>query len=66
MGSLLWIGIGFILGNEEMRDQTISTLKKATRIIDEKINESIGYTKSSKPDTELRPTEQRQVVKKVD
>lgn len=66
MGSLLWIGIGFILGNEEMRDQTISTLKKATRIIDEKINESIGYTKSSKSDTELRSTEQRQVVKKVD
>lgn len=66
MGSLLWIGIGFILGNEEMRDQTISTLKKATRIIDEKINESIGYTKPSKSDTELRSTEQRQVVKKVD
>lgn len=66
MGSLLWIGIGFILGDKEMRDQTISALKKATRIIDEKINESIGHTQSSKPDSKLCTAEQRQTVKKVD
>ena len=66
MGGLLWIGIGYILGNEEMRDTTISALKKATRIVDEKINESIGLVKSSKPSAELRTTEQRQAAEKVD
>ena len=66
MSSLLWIGLGYILGDKETRDKTVSTLKKATRLIDEKINESIGYSKHSEPSVESRPTEQRQVVKKVD
>lgn len=66
MGSFFWIGIGYLIGDKEMRDKTISALKKATRIIDEKINESIGFSKSSELDTELRTVEQRQVVKKVD
>ena len=66
MGGLLWIGIGYILGNQEMRDTTISALKKATRIVDEKINESIGFAKSSKPSSKLRSAEQRQAAEETD
>ena len=66
MGGLLWIGIGYILGDKEMRDKTISVLKKATRIVDEKINESIGFAKSSKLDSKLCSAEQRQAPEKVD
>ena len=66
MSGLLWVGIGYLLGDKEARDKAILMLKKATQIVDEKVNESIGYTKSSKPDTKLRTVEQRQVVEKVD
>ena len=66
MSGLLWVGIGYLLGDKEARDKAILMLKKATQIVDEKVNESIGYSKSSKPSVKLRSTEQRQTVEKVD
>ena len=50
----------------ESRDKAISTLKQATRIIDEKVNESIGHIKPSKSDTKLRTVEQRQTTEEAD
>ena len=66
MSGLLWVGLGYLLGDKEARDKAILMLKKATQIVDEKVNESIGYSKSSKPSVKLRSTEQRQTVEKVD
>lgn len=66
MSGLLWVGIGYLLGDKEARDKAILMLKKATQIVDEKVNESIGFSKSSKPDTKLRTVEQRQTVEKID
>lgn len=66
MSGLLWVGLGYLLGDKEARDKAILMLKKATQIVDEKVNESIRYSKSSKPSAKLRSTEQRQTVEKVD
>lgn len=66
MGGLFWLGIGFLLGDKEQRDKLMSMLKQATRKVDEKINETIGYSKSSEPDSKLRTTKQRQDVEEVD
>lgn len=66
MSGLLWVGLGYLLGDKEARDKAILMLKKATQIVDEKVNESIGYSKFSKPSAKLRSTEQRQTVEKVD
>ena len=66
MSGLLWVGIGYLLGDKEARDKAILMLKKATQIVDEKVNESIGFSKHSKPDTKLRTVEQRQTVEKID
>lgn len=66
MSGLIWVGLGYLLGDKEARDKTISLLKKATRVIDEKVNESIGYTKPSEPDTKLCSVKQRQTVEETD
>ena len=66
MSGLLWVGLGYLLGDKEARDKAILMLKKATQIVDEKVNESIGYSKSSKSSAKLRTVEQRQTTEKVD